>query len=1022
MSERKHRLLTVVGMAPWLAASSLLAATPIPRPEHPRPDFQREAWLNLNGTWEFALRDDVTDDPSAVSFDKQIVVPFPWQSRLSGVAAVRDGVGWYRRQITVPAERKGQRVFLRFGAVDQEATVWLDGKRIGENKVVYVPVEFDITEHVTWGRSQTLIVRAVDLGKTTYPKGKQQDWYTPSGGIWQTVWLEFRPATYVETVQIRPDIKAGTAAFRIDVRSTGQAQSATVSVRSESNEFPSVTGNATLTGGKRSAQLIVRVPEPKLWHPDTPHLYQAVVEAKDGQVTDTVQTYFGLREVSRAKWQGRPYEYILLNGEPIYLRTALDQSFNPEGVYTAPSDAFLRRDMEITKQAGLNGLRIHIKVDEPRRLYWADKLGVLILADMPNLGSSPPQDGRRCNWEDTWQGAIRRDVNHPCIIAWVLFNETWGIRHDATWDAWIEELVHRTKELDPTRLCEDNSACQYDHVITDINSWHFYINSYQSARRHIENVVKQTYPGSNFNYVKGRKQHTEPLINSEYGGISAGGGDADVSWCIKYLTNELRLYPKICGYVYTELSDIEWEHNGIVNYDRTGKAYGYDAFCPGMSVADVFAADFVCMDVEPCPRRRPGEALEVPLKFSHFDRRRVKQAKLIWQLDGVDRFGKQHTALAHGQWSFEPKHYDVTDLKPIMAKMPAEQAVAALWCRVEAPDGRVMARNYINVDAIGDPQPRAEVPDAKTLVIRWDPLLDHITWPPQTSPPDPAHIEKRTAAKDQAIVYRIAWPGAIKLEDVERITFTAELASRAGGEKYDWPGPKGNHNYPQTQDRTFPCDIEVVLAGQTIARTTLPDDPADARGVLSHANGVDPGSYGYLKSFTVEGKTLQRVIEAILKSTSETNAAAATPNMRIVELTLRVPEAAESRRGIAVFGDRLGRYPVDPTLTIHTRTPHGVQAGQAGAPLKWLPIVPTALDGKSMWRYTTDKPDDNWRGLEFDDSTWKRVAPVSAHRARPVRGSSPSGTRPTSGSARRSSSATSESPAWPRSRSIMTRT
>jgi len=960
--------LSGVGVRACLLAMALpravLGQGPVPRPEHPRPDAHRDTWLNLNGTWQFALRDKPTDDPEAVTFDRKIVVPFPWQSRLSGVAAIRDGVGWYQRDITVPAQWKGQRVFLRFGAVDQEATVWLDGKRIGENKVAYIPFAFDVTEQIKWGRAQKLTVRAVDLGSTSYPKGKQQGWYTPSGGIWQTVWLEARPATYVDCFRILPDIKNGSATFEIDVCSRDGAGSATVSVGSESGQFPAVTAKANLTNGRGSARLTVRVPDPKLWHPDTPHLYPAVVEVKAGATTDAVRTYFGLREVTRAKWQDRPYEYILLNGEPIYLRTALDQSFNPEGVYTAPSDEFLRRDMEITKQAGMNGLRIHIKVDEPRRLYWADKLGVLILADIPNLGSKPPTNGKRCNWEDTWRGAIRRDFNHPCIIAWVLFNETWGIRHDATWDAWIEELYHRTRKLDPTRLCEDNSPCRYDHVITDINSWHFYINSYPRARLHIQNVVKNTRPGSGFNYVKGRKQGIEPLINSEYGGISAGGGDGDISWCIKYLTNELRLYPKICGYVYTELSDIEWEHNGVVNYDRSGKAYGYDAFCSGMTVADVFAADFVCMDIEPCPRRKPGEPLEVPLRFSHFGRQRIESARLTWQLDGVDRFGRPVQGLASGRYKFVPKQYDVMELPAIKAKLPSEQMVAALWCCVTASDGRVVARNYVNVDVIGEPQPRVEAPDPHTLAIRWDPLLEEVPCPPPVSPADTPSLEKRWVEKDGAVRYRITWPDGIKPSDVDRIVVTAELAARAGKEKYDWPGPKGNHNYPQTQDRKFPSDVEVVLAGQKIARMTLPDDPADARGVLSHAKGFDPGSYGYLKSIAVGGQTLQAVLKAVTAATSGDQA-------RPIELTFRVAGDARHRRGVAVFGDRLGRYPVDPTLTIHTRRPHEIKPGLGSAPMRWLRVVPTADEGKHMWRYTTERPADRWFDSAFDDASWK---------------------------------------------------
>lgn len=951
----------------WTVVFALVgvaAAGEVPRPEHPRPQFERTEWINLNGTWQFALKDKSTDDPGAIAFDRKIVVPFPWQSRLSGVAEIRDGVGWYKREIRVPDAWKGRRVFLRFEAVDQEATVWLDGKRIGENKVVYIPFAIDITDRVRWGESQTLVVRAVDLGSTDYPKGKQQGWYTPSGGIWQTVWLEARPATYIDHFQVYPDLLSGAATYSIWLKSTAQTGPVTVSLRSPSGAFPTATGTTAIVGGEGVIRLTARPKDVKRWHPDTPHLYDAILEAKADGGTDTVKTYFGLREVTRAKWKDNDYEYILLNGEPIYLRTALDQSFNPEGIYTAPTDAFLRRDMEIAKEAGLNGLRIHIKIDEPRRLYWADKLGVLLLYDIPNMGSHPPKDNKQCNWEDTWRGAIRRDFNHPSILMWVLFNETWGIRHDARWDAWIEELYHKTKIMDPTRLCEDNSPCRLDHVITDVNSWHFYINDYERARGHIRNVVKSTHPGSSFNYVKGRTQNAEPLINSEYGGISAGAGDGDISWCVKYLTNELRLHPKICGYVYTELADIEWEHNGIVNYDRSAKFFGYDAFCPDMTIADVFAADFICLDSEPCPRLKPGEAITVPLKFSHFGRRPIQSATLVWRLDGVDRFGAELLALGGGQYKFVPKQYDVIDLPALKMVAPKEQMVCALWCAVMDADKRVVARNYLNLDVIGESQRRIEIPDPRTLVVRWDPILADVTWPPTPSPPEVSGLEKRWVEGAGALRYRLVWPEPIEPKEVTRLELIAEIASRAGKAKYDWPFPKGNHNYPQTQERKFPSDVELILAGKRVARFTLPDDPADARGVLSHAHGHDPGSYGYLRTLVLQGEELDGVMDAVAEQR-------AADKSKPIDLVLRVPADAPNQNGVAVFGDRLGRYPVDPTLVLCTRRPHKIDAVAAAARMQWRVVVPTAEEGKIMWRYTSKRPKEGWQTIEFDDTSWE---------------------------------------------------
>ena len=249
--------------------------------------------------------------------------------------------------------------------------------------------------------------------------------------------------------------------------------------------------------------------------------------------------------------------------------------------------------MMIAKAMGLNGLRIHIKPDEPRRLYWADTIGVLIMEDMPNTWRQTPQ--ARTAWERTMREAVIRDRNHPSIIAWVAFNETWGLgkaedyKKDRDTQAWVARMVDRIRGLDGRdRLVEDNSPCNYDHIAnTDLNSWHFYIDNHDQARQHIEGVVAKTEPGSGFNYCPGLAQSSLPLINSEYGAVSAGGGDRDISWGLRDLTTQLRRQRKIQGFVYTELTDIEWEHNGLVNYDRTPKRFGYDTWLPDMRPSEL---------------------------------------------------------------------------------------------------------------------------------------------------------------------------------------------------------------------------------------------------------------------------------------------------------------------------------------------------------------------------------------------------------------------------------------------------
>ncbi len=239
-----------------------------------------------------------------------------------------------------------------------------------------------------------------------------------------------------------------------------------------------------------------------------------------------MQSYFGMRSVGRQTWDGKEYEYITLNGEPVYLRGALDQAFHPDGLHAYPSDDVIRGDIQLAKDLGLNMLRCHIKINDPRYYYWADRLGLLIMYDLPSPDLDSPS--MRRTFEHTLRQAMARDYNSPAIFAWVLFNETWGLTKHNTPEGqrWVQEMYRLAKQLDPTRLIEENSACRYDHVESDINSWHFYINDYWRARQHIQRVVDETYPGSAFNYVGGDYvQGTAPLINSEYAGISARDGD-----------------------------------------------------------------------------------------------------------------------------------------------------------------------------------------------------------------------------------------------------------------------------------------------------------------------------------------------------------------------------------------------------------------------------------------------------------------------------------------------------------------
>jgi hypothetical protein len=712
------------------------------------------------------------------------------------------------------------------------------------------------------------------------------------------------------------------------------------------------------------------VRDPKLWSPETPHLYNVTLELKDkdGKVIDSIDTYFGLRTIARGKVGDEPFERILLNGKPIYLRGALDQSFNPKGIYTAPSDEFLKRDIELAREAGTNFLRIHIKPDEPRRLYWADKLGMLIMEDMPNNWRHSERSKKA--WESTLREVIARDKNHPSIFAWVDFNETWGVavpdpegyKKNKDVQAWVGEMVDLTRQLDPTRLVEDMSPCNYDHISdTDLNSWHFYIDDHKEARRHIEEVVEKTFPGSNFNHVPGHEANGAPLINSEYGSVSAGGGDRDVSWGFRDLTTQLRRHPKIQGYIYTELSDIEWEHNGFYDYDRSKKEFGYDAFVPGMTVADLQGADFIGYDAPPAIVARPGEIIRVPLFVSHFSERTVAPT-LKWWITGTDDYGKvDSSAPRQREVTWTP--YGVTEQKPLAFRIKGPY-VGAVAMVLQDESGTKIAANFVNVVVKPDaPQARVERLGDRKAALRFAPE-DYASedWSGPVGGTGKAYGQGTGE-----FVYRLKIPESVVKAKPVSVEFLLEASSKAGREKVDFADHKNPQDYPQTDAQKWPSTLTIGINGAPAVGTGLADDPADARGVLSHLNRVEHGSHGELIRLDVP---LTEEVRADL--------AAGKP----LEISIGTLDDAEQIGGLALFGENTGAFPFDPTVTITTEADLSADLGvKADAPVAVDTIAARKVallragdsnQGKpTAWSYTTEDPGAGWLDADFDASSWK---------------------------------------------------
>ncbi|MFE2579621.1 PA14 domain-containing protein [Streptomyces sp. NPDC059378] len=523
-------------------------------PEYPRPQLTRGAWQNLNGSWQFAAAQAGEQPPVGRNLGEKILVPYPVESQLSGLERHEDRM-WYRRTFTVPAGWKigsGKRLRLNFGAVDWQAEVYVNGHKVAEHQGGYDKFSADITDALKPGRTQELIAGVYDptdaADGENPPVGKQRldpsgIWYTPSSGIWQTVWLEPVAADHVDTLKLTPDVAAGTLTIEPQGVRAGLPVTATA--------YAGKHRVATVTGRSGKA-LTLRIPKARLWSPDDPFLYDLKVSVGG----DRVGSYFGMRSITVEKVNGVPH--TMLNGKPVFMMATLDQGFWPDGLYTAPTDSALAYDLKMHKEMGFNAVRKHIKVEPDRWFYWADRLGLMVWQDMPAMTAGVnPSAAARAEYEREMKQMIDEHISSPSVVMWVTFNEGWG-QYD------MARIADQAKAWDPTRLVNSMSGINLgaDGGTGDIVDEHGY-----------PSPALPPHPD-------GRRA----LVSGEYGGLGlAVPGHA---WSVQqsyvdvdpstytddYLQKLAEVHALACkggnGAVYTQISDVEGELNGLLTYDR----------------------------------------------------------------------------------------------------------------------------------------------------------------------------------------------------------------------------------------------------------------------------------------------------------------------------------------------------------------------------------------------------------------------------------------------------------------------
>ena len=569
---------------------------PFERENHPRPDLVRQHWLSLDGTWHFAFDKHNLGKKEkwyrALPGAQEIQVPFAYQSELSGIGSVEHcDVVWYEREITVPVEMTARRL-LHFGAVDYQADVWLDGQYLGGHTGGYTPFVFDVTDLTAPGGTHTISVRCEDRLDFDQPRGKQSFrpepfdcWYTPVTGIWQSVWLEGVGEYYPVSVRLTPFIES--ASLKVEISLNELPVNGTVRLTaSYQGDLVARQEIAVTTDRYVQTDLYLRHNERlegiHMWSPWNPALYDLTIETlSDGTVLDRLDTYFGMRKIEIVGNQ------ILLNRDAVYQRLILDQGYWPDGLLTPPSGEALKRDVELVLAMGYNGVRKHQKFEDPRFLYWADKLGLLVWGELPSAYWL--RDSQKRNMMRDLSEAIARDYNHPCLITWVPLNESWGapfIETHREAQRLADALYAMVHCLDGTRLISGNDG--WEQASTDLFTVHDYTawpEQLSPAYRQDDAMLSGHPGGSRMVTAQGYDHHVKPRLLTEFGGIAMKKDAGDGNWGyngaetdevaflkrFEAITKAVRNDPQFVGYCYTQLTDVFQEVNGLLDMHRNPK-------------------------------------------------------------------------------------------------------------------------------------------------------------------------------------------------------------------------------------------------------------------------------------------------------------------------------------------------------------------------------------------------------------------------------------------------------------------